>query len=242
MIHEVEDTSRITTEENEFYRSILEAFIQAYRLFSTDVLIRMPDDLHEDFPIVRGAVHEYSAEELLLPEAERIARLREAGFSIHAVPLGSHPALFERPAFDPDQIGPPMSEFLARGETVPREQDLLIKAAEELKINRNCRYALLLAFIAAEQAITGFLRNVKTRRGVAPNKLRQYEADIGISYLMNVELPMVLYPDERIQEVLPDLNGVNTIRNGVVHKIRDVNYAEAASAINTVGKLLQLLP
>ena len=62
-----------------------------------------------------------------------------------------------------------------------------------------------------------------------------------MSYMINVELPLVLLRNHPMRGIIPQLNGVNSIRNAIVHKSREVNYTEAARAINTASKLIEML-
>ena len=74
-------------------------------------------------------------------------------------------------------------------------------------MHENYRYAFLLAFFALEDILRDYLRHLETRRGVSATKLKAYEKDIGMSYMINVELPMVTHPDQRVQDLLPDSTG-----------------------------------
>jgi hypothetical protein len=239
--HEVADTEHLTEQETGFYTRILAAFLQAYRLFTQDIAIRLPDDLQHEYPVVRAALYDYTPQDLEESLRERITKLHDCFFGIASVPLGANPSAFNRPTVDAAIVGPQISEFLAAGETTPKPQETLLKALEELKVNSNYRYAFLLAFFAFEDVISDFLRHIKLRRGVPPGKLKEYEKDLGISYMINIDLPLVTHPDQRIQEILPDLNRVTTIRNGIVHKARDVSQEDAAFAITTVSKLFNIL-
>jgi hypothetical protein len=239
--HEVADTEHLTEQENGLYTRILGAFLQAYRLFTQDIAIRLPDDLQHEYPVIRAALYDYTPQDLEESLQERITKLRDCFFGIASVPLGVNPSALNRPTVDAAIVGPRISGFLAAGETTPKPQEALLKALEELKVNSNYRYAFLLAFFAFEAVISDFLRHIKLGRGVSPGKLKEYEKDLGISYMVNIDLPLVTYPDKRIQEILSDLNRVNTIRNGIVHKARDVSQEEAAFAITTVSKLFEIL-
>ena len=51
--YEVEDVDAITTEEKERHGRILNQFILAYRAFTSDVAVRMPNDLVGEYPLIR---------------------------------------------------------------------------------------------------------------------------------------------------------------------------------------------
>src|ERR1035437_3095034 len=181
----------------------------ADRAFTGDVTVRMPNDLGGDYPVIRVGVHEYTEEDLQVPERERITNLREIGVRIEGLPLGANPHTLKRPAIDPNRAGPLISAFLASGDSIPEPQALLIKATEELKIAQDYRYALLLAFFSIEQVITDFLEDIKRSAGILDKMIKQYRGEIGISYKINVELPLVLRPDDRVRQLIPDLDRAN---------------------------------
>jgi hypothetical protein len=117
--HEVEDVDAITNEEKERHGKILDQFILAYRAFTSDVAVRMPNDLVGEYPLIRFGVHQYTEEELRRSEHERVTKLREVGVRIEGVPLGAHPHALGPPRIDPERVGPIISAFLASGDVVP---------------------------------------------------------------------------------------------------------------------------
>jgi hypothetical protein len=68
IVHDVQDTENLTEEEKKRYEGILDQFIFAYRAFTGDVSIRVPNDLVGDYPVVCAGLHEYSEEELRMPK------------------------------------------------------------------------------------------------------------------------------------------------------------------------------
>jgi hypothetical protein len=83
IVHDVEDTANLTDEEKSRHKGIAERFLTAYRAFTGDISVRMPNDLDADYPVIRASIHEYSEEELRAPEQERITNLRMIMFQLH---------------------------------------------------------------------------------------------------------------------------------------------------------------
>ena len=241
IVHEVEDTENVTDQEKKRYEEILERFLTAYRGFSGDVSVRMPNDLIGDYPVICAGLHEYTEEELRTPEPERITRLRNLGIGVEAVPFGVNPHVLRPPGIDPERVGPIIQRFLASGDSIPEPQAMLVKALEELKIGQDYRYALLLGFFAIEQVVTEVLKDVKRSAGISEETIRSYEGEIGMSYKLSVEVPLAFRPEHPVRRLIPELKGANTLRNGVVHKGRTVTYRDAASVIEAADRLIKAL-
>ena len=139
IVHDVQDTENLNDEEKKRYEGILDQFIFAYRAFTGDVSVRMPNDLVGDYPVIRAGVHDYSEEELQMPEPQRITTLPNMNIGVEALPLGFNLHEIKPPAVDPERAGPLMSAFLVSGDSVPDAQSLLVKALEELKIANDYR-------------------------------------------------------------------------------------------------------
>jgi hypothetical protein len=241
VIYEVGDTSQLTDEETGRFASILDRFIFAYRAFTGDVSVRMPNDLAGEYPVIRAGVHEYTEEELQVPDQQRITTLPQINIGIQGLPF-ANPHEIKPPAVDAERIGPKMSGFLASGSAVPDAQSLLVKATEELKIANDYRYALLLGFFSIESVLNEFLQHIKAKAGISTNTLKQYEGEVGMSYKINVELPLVLQTNHPVRQLIPGLKTANTLRNKVVHTGRKVTYQEAASVVTVADKLIRALP
>ena len=239
IVYDVEDTTNLTDEEKSRHERIAERFLMAYRAFTGDISVRMPNDLAADYPVIRAGIHEYTEEELRSPEHERITKLPDLGMRVEAVPLGINPHVLKPPAVDVERAGPLIQGLLARGDSVPEPQIMLIKAVEELKIGQDYRYSLLLAFFSIEQVVTDFLEDIKGRAGISEKTIKNYRGDIGMSYKINVELPLALRPDDPVRQIIPALDRANGLRNQVVHKGRDVTFEEAGFVINVGDQLIK---
>jgi hypothetical protein len=116
---------------------------------------------------------------------------------------------------------------------------ILIQAREELKIAQDVRHALFLGFFSIEQVVSDFLQEIKRNAGISDGTVKQY--NIGMSYKLNVELPLVLKPGHPARQLIPDLDAANKLRNGVVHKGRNVTSRQAGFVIQTADKLIKAL-
>jgi hypothetical protein len=118
----------------------------------------------------------------------------------------------------------------------------LIQALEALKISEDYRHALLLAFFSIEQVITETLEDIKKKAGIPEKTIKNFRAgEFGISYRINIELPLVFPPDSPVRKLIPDLDKANGYRNAVVHKRRDPAYQKAAFVIKTGDRLIKAL-
>jgi len=240
--HEVEDVGAITDEEKERHRKILDQFILAYRAFTSDVAVRTPNDLVGEYPLIRFGLHQYTEDELREPEHKRVSKLRDVGVRIEGLPLGAHPNALAAPHIDPERVCPIISAFLATGDAVPAPQAILIQALEALKISQDYRHALLLAFFSIEQVVTETLEDIKKGAGIPERTIKSFRAgEFGISYRINIELPLVFPPDSPVRKLISDLDKANGYRNGVVHKQRDPTYDQAAFVIKTGDRLIKAL-
>jgi hypothetical protein len=118
----------------------------------------------------------------------------------------------------------------------------LIQALEALKISQDYRHALLLGFFSIEQVVTETLEDIKKNAGIPEKTIKNFRAgEFGVSYRINIELPLVFQPDSPVQKLIPDLDKANVYRNGVVHKHRDPTCEEAAFVIKTGDRLIKAL-
>ena len=125
---------------------------------------------------------------------------------------------------------------------VSKTQETLLKAFEQLTVNHNPQYALLIAFIAAEVMLGYYLHEAKVKRGASKTKLDDYEEEVPFSYKLNIELPVLLGNiDENDRQTIAAVDKVRKKRNSIVHRGEDVSIEEALSGINAVGHLHDML-
>ncbi len=120
--------------------------------------------------------------------------------------------------------------------------DGLLRAFEELSVNENPKWALLDAFMMMELAAARFVNDAKIAKGVSKTKLEEYRRDIGISYMLNVDLPLLLCPlSVKERQTIQEADAVRHTRNKVVHAGGVVSKEAALHAISAANNLLDLL-
>jgi len=239
--YEISDVKKISDEENNFADLLLNEFIHSYKHIAKDSRIRLPNDIGHRPMIIKEALIEYSEEEKKKSVYERMLSDREL-----------HVGIKTFTAFNPKESLPQetskiaenyriLQKFFYQGNSVKPEFRLLSKAYEELDLNRNYKYSFLESFIVAEGVISKVLRQIKLSKGVSNKKLKDFEKDLGISYQINIELPLLL---ENItnseRQILGDIDKVRKIRNDVVHNNASVSEETAIETLNSVQKLLDL--
>ncbi len=93
-----------------------------------------------------------------------------------------------------------------------------------------------------EIAIVNFLKEKKLQKGVSKNKIESFETEIGISYLINIELQLVAdVNDQRLKDLIAEMNKLRKLRNDVIHENRIVTRENAEEAISILGKFLNYI-
>jgi hypothetical protein len=221
------------------YETLLDSFLNQYRFVTHDVSIRLKKDLQNDVPILQVATVQYDAHELSLKPDERLLKNRNLKFIIKQM----HVAQFESDLPNLKKHDVVLAtKRMASSLRLSPTQDILIKALEELEIGHNAHYAFLLAFIAGEAMLTAYLHEIKVKRGASKNKLKDYEDEVPFSYMLNVELPVLLgTTDEADRQIIGKVDGIRKKRNRVIHEAEHVSAEEALDAINGMNALHDML-
>lgn len=120
--------------------------------------------------------------------------------------------------------------------------EALSNAQRQKTLYKNYKYALLECFFVIESVVYKFVEQKKIEKGISKNKLKDFTNRIGISYLINIEMPLLLeVNDEKSKRILDNIDQVRRLRNEVVHKNREVSVQEADLAIAAVNSLLSFL-
>jgi hypothetical protein len=204
---------------------------------------RSLDDVWMDIPPINSQAQErlgYVPDDLCLAIPERLTKVREVKLELKYVKFLDQTESLPVAEKEINDWTNRLVEL--QDDAMVREEEWLVKAIEELEVNQNFRYALLDAFIVAESIVARVLQKMKLAKGVSKKKLEDYETEIGVGYMLNVELPSMLeHLNEREREIIGKVDGVRKIRNAVIHKGADVSQREAADAINYVGLLITML-
>ena len=226
-----------------FHEEVLNRFINSYRLITKDVEVKSPQELYNDSLVKKTCWLRYTKKELSCSLEDRMVLPKYINFDIRQMKYekygGSIP---KRNPEREEKSGSYLATYLKGEQKITLVDELIIKAIEECKVNKNYKYALLNAFTAVEVVVSDFLTEFKIKNGVSNKKLEEYKSEIGISYMLNVEVPMVmkdLSNEGRI--ILGNVDKVRKKRNAVIHSGAQVSDKEAKEAINAVLKLLALI-
>jgi hypothetical protein len=238
---DIADTDHINDKDYDFHDAVLKRFIQTYRHVSQDVSVSMPERLLRDIPTTMISIIVCSEDELTVPARERLRKPRELRFGIRQVSFGEFTRYL--PKHSPQRLEntSAMEARFKVGVPCDESYDGLLRAFEELSVNENPKWALLDAFMVTELAVARFVNEAKIAKGVSKKKLAEYRRDIGISYMLNVDLPLLLCPlTIKEGKTLQDVDTVRTKRNKVVHEGAPVSKEEALHAINAAKVLLDM--
>jgi len=239
---EIAETETIGDKELEFHNAVLEKFIRLYRHVSRDVSILMPDRLLRDKPISMVSAIPYSKEELQISVKERLRQPRALQFGVKRLDFTEFAKYLPKTNPEPEANTLAIEARLSTGLPCDESYDGLLRAFEELAVNENPKWALLDAFMVLELAAARFINEAKIAKGVSKKKLEEFHRDIGISYMLNVDLPLFLFPlSEKERQTIQEADAVRRTRNKVVHAGGVVSKEEALHAINAASNLLDLL-
>ncbi|MGB9454578.1 MAG: hypothetical protein WCB12_00920 [Bryobacteraceae bacterium] len=119
---------------------------------------------------------------------------------------------------------------------------MLLQADEELRVNSNPTYALLLAFMACDGAAVDYLRGVKEMKGLSKSAIDKYDAQPSMARRLNIDLPLLMPEfDDRKMATVRAIDAVRRKRNGIVHSGDSATAAEAAAAIKAANDFVKLL-
>jgi hypothetical protein len=229
-------------EDLDFHAVVLQKFLRTYRHVSRDVSIVTPDRLRRDIPMRMIAVVPYSDAELQMAPKERLLRPRTLQFGLKEASIAEFLRYLPKTNAATEGNTKTLADTLRSGAPLDERSEGLLRAFEELTVNENPTWALLDIFMAAELAIAQFVNRSKIAKGVSKTKLEDFRRDIGVSYMINVDLPLLLSPlSAQERKTIECIDSVRRKRNNVVHEGAVVSKDEALNAINAASHLFDLL-
>jgi hypothetical protein len=239
IIYEVADVSNISEDEKEFYKTVIDEFVKAYRWIGADYRPRFFEDYDEP-KWIRRFVSEFDQADQKRSEDERFAVERDFR------PLESQ-AVFrfdDQPSStkDPSAVTDGLTRIFASGTSISAGREFLDMARHAALHIKNFKFALVEAFIGTENVVSKILKDDKLKKGVSASKLKDFETEVSISYKLNVELPMCLENvTQSERQIIGDVDKVRAWRNDVVHRGKVPTEAEAKFAVDAVSKLFEML-
>jgi hypothetical protein len=241
--YEVSDINNLTSEDDSLFEDVLDQFIIIYREVTKDCRVKRPCNLNEDNFLVRFGIAKYDDSDLKSGLEERLLKSRQVNFGIKTIKYEKSGGSTPKPDPKDEKVFTSLlKNFINEKMDIKDVNISLAKAYEELLINKNFNYTLLDAFIAAETLVTDFLYKEKVKRGVSKKKLDNYKTEIGVSYLLNVDLPLLIDNiDDQKRQIIGNVDKVRKLRNDFVHNGRQVSEKEALDALNYVLALVKML-
>jgi len=235
--YEIETAPTFTDDEFVFHEQVLDHFINLYRCITNDVKITAKSRIRRNIPVVLVAVVVYDKDELNLSPEERLYKARNLGFVLRQLSIAEFTHELPKVTHDVEEASGQMSAL-----RFSADQIALVDAYEELLIDRNFRSAFLSAFTIGEVIVRKYLYQLKLKRGASKGKLDEFEAEIPFSYLLNVELPILIgnLTDEE-RQILGAVDRARKRRNAIIHKGEDVSQQEVVDTLNAVKNLRGLL-
>ncbi|MBB4081153.1 hypothetical protein GGR28_003801 [Lewinella aquimaris] len=236
-------------ESKRLFWKYLHNFVQMYKRASDDFILQFSETFHKNAILIYETTWEYSDSDLQFEELERLEFTKHKGFfkpSLSTVSLADYRTNTPSAHYDLEDNTKALKEITQSeyeyNDNEDWSVDLFIKAKEELFHNKNYKYALLDSFIFIESLVGSLVTSAKIERGLSKSTIKNYEKDIGISYQINIELPL-LFPSfvGENKAIISDLNKIRKIRNDIVHKGKVVTGEEAAIAIKTVQKFVDII-
>jgi hypothetical protein len=141
---------------------------------------------------------------------------------------------------DPEKAFDSVKLNLNSGNTL-NHKDIFIKAQEEIYLKKNFKYALLEVFIFIEQIVVRILKRIKLEKGISNQTLKAFNKEVGIAYMLNVEIPLVLEEYISQKDLFGNIDKIRKKRNAVVHNGEVVSEDEAKFAVDNAFKLYNTL-
>lgn len=231
------DPNNITTA-----RKALDYFIDSYRMVSGDVLTLPLNKATYVSTVTKEYFYSYSEEDLKLPKEDRNKVSREFKLGVKQMTLPFWDTQGKRVLSDETKVAESLSEYFKKGTKPGVLQEFLLKAREELHVHKNYKYAFIETWTTLEIAISSYLRNTKLTKGISKNKIDDFESEVGISYLINIELPLIHSTnDEYFKSLIAKVDSIRKLRNKVIHQNREINMTEAENAYETALEFLDYM-
>ncbi|MFD1162983.1 hypothetical protein [Hwangdonia seohaensis] len=238
---EVEDIENVNSVQDKF-DDILKYFLKIYRIKSGDIHTKFPEDLNEELLVIREGRYLYLQEDLDKKISERLNSEMRVAIGIKSLKMPTSFTIGSKKNLDFDKNGEVIKEFVKSNSKISQIDEFHLKAREEFYVNNNYKYAILELFTMIEVLIVDKLTKYKLANGVSNKKLKEFKKNIPISYLINVELPLILNNitnDDR--KVLSQIDSIRKIRNEIVHENKKLTKVECEFAFKAVNDFFDVL-
>lgn len=223
-------------------RLALEAFIRNYQYVSDDTLTFTPTEMILNSFADYDCFHIYNEQERAQNEDQRFQLNFNRDYSLNNIDIKAYN--MKKSGMDGKE-----TTFDARLKlllTAEKKNEFILstmyKANSQLYPQRNYKYALLDYFFIIESVIFNYVTEKKIGLGISQNKLNNYKTQVTISYMINVDMPMLIQPfTAELKGLLDEIDRVRKIRNDIVHNQSMVTEEQAKKAKSAAYKLLKYL-
>lgn len=235
------ETERTAIDE-QFCLDTIDYFFKAYQAISGDIYALSNNELIMYSMVPFKYFYEYSEIELAMCEIDRFKLIVEKEFS----PIKFHlNAVRIKNRFKPEYNvinDTSLSTFLSAAAGANFVTELIAKAARHISAFKNYKYGLLECFFAIESIIYQYVTMKKTEKGISIKKIKESTGRVGISYIINIEMPLLLNNyDLEAKSLLNEIDKIRKVRNEVVHQGAEVTKVQAEHALEFVKKLCAYL-
>jgi hypothetical protein len=232
-----------TTKNPKNFEYVYEAynyFLLSYQIISQDNFALTQKELFTNNILQFEYFYEYNQDELSLDKQQRQALTYPRPFKLMTATVSEY-RMKERfsPEF-PELNKNELEKYFVSKAKNEYVLETLLNAQRQSSLYKNYKYSLLDCFFIIEYVIFQYVQDKKLEKGISMNKLKDYSQRVGISYMINVELPMLVedYNDD-VKSLVIELDKVRKIRNDVVHQAKTVSMEQATIALTATRKLLQ---
>lgn len=231
------------TEDNfKLANEALVFFVDSYKIVSDDFFTLSHDKMPFFSKVYKYFFHHYSKDELLMPSEVRMKVPREISFSFHQITVPHLNAQLRILTKESAEISKNLKTYFDENKKAEPLAEYILKASEELYVHKNYKYSLIESWTALEIAIVSYLTRIKLEKGISKKRIDNFEGEVGISYLINIELPLV-HPDynQNLKDLLVKIDVIRKLRNKVIHENKLVLESDATNAIKTLVEFLNYI-
>jgi hypothetical protein len=229
-------------DEDDFAHEALRYFIREYRLATKNYWVLEPDDLVIGNNVLLTYFHQYSDSERKIPVKDRLRLKRNISLGIKQFRLQSNRFNNNFSLTDIEKHAELLDKRLQENNIHEFFEESLIRATQEIKIFNNYKYGFLELFFIIESCIVDFLTDEKLKLGISNKKIKEFRTEVGISYLINIELPLVLRNiEDTDKEMLNKIDVMRKKRNDLVHNRGDITNVEANDALDVTVAFVNML-
>ncbi len=225
----------------EFGMRALKYFISSYRLVCDDILALSLDKMPYISKVTKEFFYVYTNDDLKVAEEIRLQTNREGKLGIKQLNPPFYHTDGKKFATNPERNTEKLNKFLSNKSSPDAMMEFILKAKEEHYIHGNYKYSFIESWTSIEIAIVAFLRMIKSQKGISKNKMDSYESEVGISYLINIELPLVASENQNLVDMIPKVDSIRKLRNKVIHENRNITMDESHNALTIAINFLNLM-